>query len=84
MQNTRIFSDLPLDDSIQLERLLENLLIKMDGIAGRKAILINAGIDNYFIGSIDFNLKTNEFSTILVGSANYSHNRNTKNTCAQC
>jgi len=66
MPNTRIFSDLPPDDSIQLERLLENLLIDIDGIAGIRAILRNAGIDNDFISSLYFNLNTNEFSTILV------------------
>ncbi|NEP79338.1 MAG: 5'-methylthioadenosine/S-adenosylhomocysteine nucleosidase [Okeania sp. SIO3B3] len=66
MTNSRIFSDLPQDDLIQLERLLENVLINIDGIAGRKAILRNAEIDKYFIANLDFNLNINEFITILT------------------
>ena len=42
MPNTDIFSDLSQDDLIKIERLLENILINIDGIAGRKAILKNA------------------------------------------
>ncbi|NES69554.1 MAG: 5'-methylthioadenosine/S-adenosylhomocysteine nucleosidase, partial [Okeania sp. SIO2D1] len=66
MPNSRIFSDLPQDDLIQLDTLLQNILINIDGIAGRKAILKNAGIDNYFIVSLDFNLSMSELSLNLV------------------
>lgn len=66
MPNTRIFSDLPQDDLIQIDTLLQNILINIDGIAGRKAILRNAGIDNYFIVSLDFNLSMSELSLNLV------------------
>ncbi|MEM1170875.1 MAG: hypothetical protein AAGJ08_17795 [Cyanobacteria bacterium P01_H01_bin.35] len=66
MPNPRIFSDLPPDDLIQLKRLLENLLIDIDGIAGIRAILRNAGIDSYFIASLYLNSNINEFITILV------------------
>ncbi|NEO53440.1 MAG: 5'-methylthioadenosine/S-adenosylhomocysteine nucleosidase [Okeania sp. SIO3B5] len=66
MTNSRIFSDLPQDDLIQLERLLENIFIDIDGISGRRGILRNAGIDKYFIANLYFNLDINEFITILV------------------
>ena len=56
MPNTDIFSDLSQDDLIKIERLLENILINIDGIAGRKAILKNARFAQYFIASLDFNL----------------------------
>jgi nucleoside phosphorylase len=45
---------------------LENILINIDGIAGRKAILKNAGFAQYFIAGLDFNLNIYEFITILV------------------
>ncbi|MDT9340675.1 leucine-rich repeat domain-containing protein [Trichodesmium erythraeum 21-75] len=64
--NTRIFSDLSQDDLIKIERLLENILINIDGIAGRKAIFKNAGFAQYFIAGLDFNLNIYEFITILV------------------
>ena len=66
MPNTDIFSDLSQDDLIKIERLLENILINIDGIAGRKAILKNAGFAQYFIAGLDFNLNIYEFITILV------------------
>ena len=66
MPNTRIFSDISQDDLIKIERLLENILINIDGIAGRKAILKNAGFAQYFIAGLDFNLNIYEFITILV------------------
>ena len=36
-------------------------LINIDGIAGRKAILKNAGFAQYFIAGLDFNLNIYEF-----------------------
>lgn len=66
LNNSKIFSDLERNDIIQLESALQNLFINIDGVAGRRAILRNAGIDNYFIGNLDFNLNINEFITILI------------------
>ncbi|KST66734.1 effector-associated domain EAD1-containing protein [Mastigocoleus testarum] len=66
MSNSKIFSDLELNHTIELESALQNLFINIDGVAGRRGILRNAGIDNHFIANFDFNLGINEFTTILV------------------
>ncbi len=66
MNNYKIFSDLEANNINQLESALQNLFIHIDTVAGRRAIFRNAGIDNYFIGNLDFNLGINEFITILV------------------
>ncbi|MDE5124397.1 MAG: leucine-rich repeat domain-containing protein, partial [Trichodesmium sp. St19_bin1] len=66
MPNTRIFSYLSQENLIKIKRLLENILINIDGIAGRKAIFKNAGFAQYFIAGLDFNLNIYEFITILV------------------
>ncbi|WP_293127018.1 hypothetical protein [Microcoleus sp. bin38.metabat.b11b12b14.051] len=64
--NTKIFSDLEINDVIRLESALQNLFINIDSDAGKLALLRNAGINNYFLGSIQFNLNINESITILV------------------
>ncbi|MDJ0799100.1 MAG: hypothetical protein QNJ51_20150 [Calothrix sp. MO_167.B12] len=66
MNNSKIFSDLALDETIKLESALQNLFLNIDGVAGRRGILRNAGIDNYFIANLDFNLGISEFTTILI------------------
>ena len=66
MVNTQIFSDLGPEDSIRLESSLNQLFNDIDSIGGRKSILRNGGVDDYFIGNIDFNLNIKEFITILV------------------
>lgn len=43
MLNICIFLDILQDDLIKIERLLENILINIDGIVGRKVILKNVG-----------------------------------------
>jgi nucleoside phosphorylase len=64
--NTKIFSDLEINDVIRLESALHNLFINIDSDAGKLAMLRNAGINNYFLGSIQFNLNINESISILV------------------
>jgi nucleoside phosphorylase len=66
LNNYKIFTDLEINDINQLESALQNLFINIDSVGGRRGILRNAGIDNYFIGNLDFNLGINEFTTILV------------------
>lgn len=66
LNNYKIFTDLEANDINQLESFLQNLFLNIDSIGGRRGILRNAGIDNYFIGNLDFNLGINEFTTILV------------------
>ncbi|NEP27924.1 hypothetical protein [Moorena sp. SIO3I6] len=66
MKNTGLFSDLPPDDIIQLEDSLLNIFSNIDGIAGRKGLLIKAGVDKYFINRLNFNSNINEFITSLV------------------
>lgn len=66
MNNSKIFSNLELSDVFQLETILVWLFGKTDTITGRKSTLSNAGIDNYFISNLDFNLNIREFTTILV------------------
>ncbi|MDJ0799099.1 MAG: tetratricopeptide repeat protein [Calothrix sp. MO_167.B12] len=66
LKNTRIFSNLNANDIRQLETALVRLFSQIDTVAGRKAILVNADIDNYFISNLDFNLNINEFTAILA------------------
>lgn len=66
MNNSKIFYDLEQNYIIQLEFAFQNLFINIDGVAGRRGIIINAGIDNYFISNLDLNLNISEFTTILV------------------
>lgn len=66
MNNSKIFSNLEANYINQLECALQTLFINIHTIPGRKAIFSNAGINNYFIGNLDFNLGINEFTTILV------------------
>ena len=61
MTNTRLFSDLPQDDIIQLEASLLNIFSN-DGIAGIRDILRNAKIDKYFINRLNQNSKTQQFN----------------------
>ena len=68
MKNTKIFSNLELNDVFQLETIFVWLFSKADTIAGRKSILSNAGIDNYFISNLDLNLNIREFTTILLAN----------------
>lgn len=71
--NKKIFSDLKQENVIQLEKLLARIFTDIDAIATRKSFLLNAGIDEYFIISMDFNLNINEFTTNLVAKLkNYS------------
>ncbi|NJN11050.1 MAG: hypothetical protein HC815_24930 [Richelia sp. RM1_1_1] len=80
MNNSKIFSDLEANDINQLESALQTLFINIDTVAGRRAIFRNAGIDNYFIGNLDFNLGINEFITILVAKfKSYSVSRKNPN-----
>lgn len=39
---------------------------QIDTIVGKRSILLTAGIDNYFIASLNFNLNAREFTNILV------------------
>ena len=74
--NTKIFSDLEITDVIRLESALQNLFINIDSDAGKLAMLRNAGMDNSFIGSIQFNLNINESISILVSKfKNFSISR---------
>ncbi|NEQ82452.1 MAG: hypothetical protein F6K26_20045 [Moorea sp. SIO2I5] len=66
MKKTRLFSDLPQDDIIQLEASLLNIFSNIDGIAGIRDLLRNAKVDNYFINRLNFNSNINEFITSLV------------------
>lgn len=66
MTNPKIFSDLETENTIALESVLQDLFLDIDAVAGKKAILRNADIDNYFIYKLDFNLDNSQFITILV------------------
>ncbi|NEO10245.1 hypothetical protein [Moorena sp. SIO3I8] len=67
MPNTKIFSYLSQDYlTVELEASLLNIFINIDGIAGRRGILTNAGVDEYFINRLNFNSNINEFITSLV------------------
>ncbi|NJN11049.1 MAG: hypothetical protein HC815_24925 [Richelia sp. RM1_1_1] len=80
MNNYKIFSDLEINDINQLESALQSLFINIDTVAGRRAIFRNTGIDNYFIGNLDFNLGINELTTILVAKfKDYSVSRRNPN-----
>ncbi|MFB2877755.1 hypothetical protein [Floridanema aerugineum] len=63
---TQLFSDLEINDVLQLESALQNLLMQIDTIAGRRSLLQLSGIDAYFISNLDFNLNISEFVTILT------------------
>lgn len=66
LNREKIFADLHTDDVIKLEDYFQSLFITMDSVAVKKATLQNAGIDHHFIGSLEFNLETNQFVTVLV------------------
>ena len=72
MPNTRIFSDISQDDLIKIERLLENILINIDGIAGRKAILKNAGgaVTNIDNQELSYGKNNFEQGGIIIASSN--------------
>ncbi|VEP12178.1 conserved hypothetical protein [Hyella patelloides LEGE 07179] len=64
--NYKVFSNIETGDLIQFEYALQNLFASIDSIAGKKSILKNSGIDDYFIANLDFNLKIREFISILT------------------
>ncbi|KST66733.1 hypothetical protein [Mastigocoleus testarum] len=66
MNNYKIFYDLKTNDIIQLETAFVSLLNQIDTVAGRRSILLAAGIDNYFISELNLNLNIREFTNILV------------------
>ncbi|WP_353933034.1 hypothetical protein WJM97_10820 [Okeanomitos corallinicola TIOX110] len=63
---TQIFSNLEQDDIIQLESSLNQIFRNIDSIGAKKSLLSNAGVNNYFIDALDFNLGISEFITSLV------------------
>ncbi|NEO48625.1 MAG: hypothetical protein F6K55_32800, partial [Moorea sp. SIO4A3] len=67
MPNTKIFSSLSQDYlTVELEASLLNIFINIDGIAGRRGILTNAGVDESFINRLNFNSNINQFIISLV------------------
>lgn len=62
----QIFSDLDQDDSVKFESSLYKIFTNIDSIQGRKGLLSNGGVNQYFLGNLDFNLNISEFITILV------------------
>lgn len=67
MSNSKIFTDLELNDTTQLESALYRISINIDSPAKIKPILRNAGIDDHFIGqACRSGLGDNESITILV------------------
>ncbi|NEO18363.1 MULTISPECIES: hypothetical protein [unclassified Moorena] len=63
---TKIFSELEQDDIVKLELYLYKIFTNIDSIQGRKGLLSNGGVNQYFIGNLDFNINISEFITILV------------------
>ena len=51
---TQLFSDLEINDVLQLESALQNLFMQIDTIAGRRSLLKASGVDDYFIANLDF------------------------------
>ena len=64
----KIFTDLSIDQVIKLEKLLTEIFLELSSIASRRNILLNAGVDEYLIATMDFNININEFTTNLVAT----------------
>lgn len=64
--NYQIFSDLSPDDIYQLEQAFQSLLGQINTIDGKKSVLKNSGIEDYFIDSIYFNSNIRELTNKLI------------------
>lgn len=80
LNNSKIFSDLNQNDIFQLETIFTSLFMNIDSILGKKSFLSIAGVDEYFITSLDFNLNNREFANILISKfKDYSVSRERRN-----
>ncbi|NEP89247.1 MAG: 5'-methylthioadenosine/S-adenosylhomocysteine nucleosidase [Okeania sp. SIO2C2] len=61
-----IFSILREHDLTELESIFQKLFQQFLSIYGRQAFLQSVGINDYFINSLNFNLSSQEFTTVLV------------------